>query len=101
MIVKPGTRLRSVACTTEVVVVKAGGEDRVLTCGGHALAADEGAARDAALAADAAGGTILGKRYTDEGATIELLCTSAGAGTLALDGVPLQIKAAKPLPSSD
>ena len=48
-----------------------------------------------------AGGTQLGKRYADESSGIEVLCTKAGDGTLTLDGSPLEIKGAKPLPSSD
>jgi hypothetical protein len=47
------------------------------------------------------GGTQIGKRYVDDGDTIQLLCTKAGQGTLALDGSPLQLQAAKPLPASD
>jgi hypothetical protein len=46
-------------------------------------------------------GTLLGKRYADEDLGVEVLCTKAGTGTLALDGTPLPIKAAKPLPASD
>jgi hypothetical protein len=47
------------------------------------------------------GGTQIGKRYVDEADTIQVLCTKAGDGTLALDGKPLVIQAAKPLPASD
>ena len=47
------------------------------------------------------GGTLLGKRYADEASGLELLCTKAGAGTLTLDGSALEVKSAKPLPSSD
>jgi hypothetical protein len=43
----------------------------------------------------------LGKRYVDEAGTIEVLCTKPGDGALALDGQPLEVKSAKPLPSSD
>lgn len=32
---------------------------------------------------------------------MEVLCTKPGQGTLALNGVPLPLKAAKPLPASD
>ena len=46
-------------------------------------------------------GTQIGKRYVDGADTIQLLCTKAGQGTLALDGSPLQVQAAKPLPASD
>ena len=34
------------------------------------------------------GGTQIGKRYVDDADTIQLLCTKAGQGTLALDGKP-------------
>jgi hypothetical protein len=47
------------------------------------------------------GGTQIGKRYVDEADTFQVLCTKAGGGTLALDGKPLVIQAAKPLPASD
>jgi hypothetical protein len=48
-----------------------------------------------------AGGTQMGKRYADEASGLEVLCTKAGAGTLTLDGAPIELKGAKPLPSSD
>jgi len=47
------------------------------------------------------GGTALGKRYTDEEGTLELLCTKAGPSALSLGDVLLLLKDAKPLPSSD
>ncbi|MCU1614581.1 MAG: hypothetical protein JWO98_2121 [Frankiales bacterium] len=58
---------------------------------------------DASLSLDAAfaDGNQLGKRYTDPTEALELLVTKAGAGTLAADGVPLTVRAAKALPSSD
>lgn len=46
-------------------------------------------------------GTQLGKRYVDESSGLELLCTKAGAGTLAIAAKRLSLKTAKPLPSSD
>jgi hypothetical protein len=52
-------------------------------------------------AAEAAGGTQIGKRYVSAAGDLELLCTKAGAGTLALGEAALTIKGAKPLPSSD
>jgi hypothetical protein len=97
---KPGARLRSVTCTTEVVVVRAGGED--LRCGGQPMA--EAGSPGAPTAEPAAGfdsGTELGKRYTDEESGLEVLCTKAGAGSLSLGDTLLVIKGAKPLPSSD
>jgi hypothetical protein len=43
----------------------------------------------------------LSKRYSEESLGLELLCTKAGAGPLAVNGQQLTIKNAKPLPSSD
>ncbi len=55
----------------------------------------------AALDPDQAGGSLLGKRYTDEAGAVEILCVKPGAGTLSLDGQPLSVKSAKALPASD
>ena len=101
MELKPGTRLRSQVCSAEVIVVKAPAGAVDLCCGGAPLVAID-AAVDAHPIADAhRGGTLLGKRYADEDSGIELLCTKAGEGSLSLDGAPLPLKEAKPLPSSD
>lgn len=48
-----------------------------------------------------AGGTLVGKRYTDSANTLELLCTKSGEGNLSLSGISLEAKAAASLPSSD
>jgi hypothetical protein len=102
MSVKPGARLRSVSCDTEVVVVQAASTDVTLECGGRPMV-DIGS--DAAPAGAPVegfdGGSSVGKRYTDAGATIEVLCTKGGTGSLAVDGQALGVKDAKPLPSSD
>jgi hypothetical protein len=94
---KPGTRLKSAACATEVMVIKCGGGS--IECGGAPMADD--ASGDGSPAADFASGTLIGKRYVDAAGTVELLCVKPGAGSLALDGVLLQLKEAKPLPASD
>jgi len=94
---KPGSRVRSNACITEVVVIRFGGGE--LTCGGAAMSEAGGGGAD--LSPDFAGGTVTGKRYVDADGTIELLCVKPGKGTLALDGVALATKDAKPLPASD
>jgi hypothetical protein len=98
---KPGARLRSAVCTTEVVVIAATGS-LVLSCGGAPLLAEgETATTAATLDATAATGTLLGKRYTNDTGSLEVLCVKPGAGALAADDVLLQVKGAKPLPSSD
>jgi hypothetical protein len=97
---KTGARLRSQVDATEVVVVRPGADEAELTCGGHPMI-DQKAEPGAGLAPveGQTEGTQLGKRYSD--GTAEILVTKAGAGTLALNGVPLELKGAKPLPASD
>jgi hypothetical protein len=53
------------------------------------------------VAADAAEGTAMGKRYTNEAGDLEVLCTKAGDGSLGAGGEALAQKDAKALPSSD
>lgn len=99
---KPGTRLRSSVCATEVMIVAAPKTDAPVTCGGAAMLPLDGApAAKGTPAPDASGGTLLGKRYVNEAGDLELLCTKPGQGSLACDGKPLVVKGAKPLPSSD
>lgn len=94
---KPGTRLKSAACATEVVVIKCGAGS--IECGGAPMAEDAGG--DGTPAGEFAGGSIMGKRYVDAAGSVELLCVKPGAGSLALDGTVLVLKEAKPLPASD
>lgn len=99
---KAGARLRSAVCETEVIVVAAPGEPVVLRCGGHAvLPHGEDGPDGLSVEPGFDEGTALGKRYTDDAGTLELLCTKAGAGSLSIADTPLQLKDAKPLPSSD
>ena len=94
---KPGSRLKSSACDSEVVVIRYG--SGILTCGGAPLA--EAVETKVEPAPEACNGTVMGKRYVDAAGTVELLCVKPGKGTLALDGVALLLKEAKPLPASD
>jgi len=45
-------------------------------------------------------GAEVGKRYADEEAGVEVLCTTAGSGTLEVNADPLPPKGARSLPSS-
>lgn len=95
---KPGSRLKSAVCDTEVMVIK--GSDITVECGGAPMVEEKPAelgTPDPAFT----GGTLMGKRYIDEAGSVELLCVKPGKGTLAIGGVALQTKDAKPLPSSD
>jgi hypothetical protein len=99
---KPGMRLRSGVCTTEVVVIAAPIGGIALSCGGAPMLSEgETASTGMALDAAAAQGTLLGKRYTNASGELELLCVKPGSGSLAADSVALIVKGAKPLPSSD
>lgn len=99
---RPGLRLRSAVCDSEIVVVRAPSTPVELRCGGHAMLPVPGdVAPEPRLELKEAGGTLLGKRYEDERTGLEVLCTKAGSGGLTVDGEALHIKAAKPLPSSD
>ncbi|HEX9039945.1 MAG TPA: hypothetical protein VF838_02845 [Trebonia sp.] len=103
---RAGQQLVSAVDTTAVIVIRAPEVECTLTCGGVAMTApDQAGPVQPAPAAEPdpslMGGTQIGKRYVDEAGTIQVLCTKAGHGTLALDGKPLVIQAAKPLPASD
>ena len=103
MKLKPGMRLRSQVDGTEVIVVRSPADDLELACGGQPMI-DVAAAPEPGLApaGDPAEGTQIGKRYTLSGdAALELLVTKPGKYGLSIDGTPLVLKEAKPLPSSD
>jgi hypothetical protein len=95
---KPGKKLKSAACDTEVMVIRGSGV--VVECGGAAMVEERPAQRPAMNPAFA-GGTLIGKRYVDTAGTVELLCVKGGQGSLSIAGTALQVKEAKPLPSSD
>lgn len=94
---KPGTKLKSAVCDTEVMVIRCG--DGSIECGGSAMGDAKG--EGGAPSADHESGTLMGKRYVDAGGAYELLCVKPGKGSLSVDGVALAIKEAKPLPASD
>jgi hypothetical protein len=102
MSLKPGTRLLSAVCATEMIAVRVPAGELEITIGGvaPALAAED---RDVAAGAQAGhdGGALMGKRYVDDADTIELLCTKPGPGVPAVGGALLHVKEAKALPSSD
>jgi hypothetical protein len=95
---KPGARLKSTVCDTEVMVIRAAAV--VVECGGAPMA-EQAPAQRGTINPAFAQGTRIGKRYVDKAGTIELLCVKAGQGSLSVSGVALQTKDAKPLPSSD
>lgn len=95
---KPGTKLKSVVCDTEVMVVRAG--ESAIDCGGLPMQENRPAERKPVNLAFA-DGTKIGKRYVNAAGTVELLCVKPGLGSLSIAGQALKIKEAKPLPASD
>lgn len=102
MELRPGLRLESATCDTQVVVVKAPkeGGDIDVRCGGQPMREIGSGGERLPMAAEG-DATLLGKRYADDDLGIELLCTQGGAGALSVGEAPLLVKGAKPLPSSD
>lgn len=102
MDVKVGSRWKSAVCGTEIIIVRAPCDAVSLACGGHEVVTME-ADRAPGTGPDVgqAGGTQLGKRYTDEATGIEVLCVKSGAGSLTVDGRTLELKSPKRLPASD
>jgi hypothetical protein len=98
-----GQMLSSTADTTTVIVIKGGTGDVFVTCGGVAMVSEpkDAAGPTVAPLPGHTTGTELGKRYETADGAVELLCTKAGTGSLAVDDVPMAIKAAKALPASD
>lgn len=102
MQIRTGQRYISAVCDTAIVAVRGPQEDIDLRCGGSPML-PAGTAVDS-RPGPAAGydeGTLIGKRYWDEATGLEVVCTSAGSGSLSLGEQVLGLRPAKPLPSSD
>lgn len=102
MKLKVGETLTSAVDGATVIVVRTGGADVDLMAGGLPMynaktePAPEGEPDPGLLE-----GSQIGKRYINEADDVELLATKPGKGTLVIDGVPLRLRDAKPLPASD
>ncbi|HUF98233.1 MAG TPA: hypothetical protein VMM60_08885 [Ilumatobacter sp.] len=102
MNLKPGARLFSAVCSTEMIAVKAPADAVEITIGGVAPVASAADREASGAVADGfGGGTAMGKRYVDVDDTVELLCTKPGDGVPAVGGALMQLKEAKALPASD
>ncbi len=98
---KPGTRLRSAVCDTEVIIVRSSSQPTVICCGGTPMLL-QGSDPGEGLTFEPGGeGTVMGKRYADPNCGLEVLCTKSGAGALSANGVTMPQKEAKALPASD
>jgi hypothetical protein len=99
MILKPGMKLRA-ATGVEVLVLRAPSQDVELASEGRPMSAAKGTA-PAPERTGAEKVLLIGKRYVDETADLEVLCVKAGEGWLTCDGREVAEKEAKPLPASD
>ena len=98
----PGSRWKSAVCDTEAVIVRPPKDAGELQCGGAAMIPHNAPRQSGTpIAAESAGGTLLGKRYADEVTGLEVLCSRAGQGSLAFADRALTIRKAKKLPASD
>ena len=68
---KPGAKLKSAVCDTEVMVIR--GAEIQVECGGVSMS-DQSAAQRGTIDPAFAQGTKIGKRYVDAAGKIELLC---------------------------
>jgi hypothetical protein len=100
-VLKPGTRLKSAVCETQVMVIKTSGGEHDVRCGGAEMLDMTGPDGSGEVDPAFAEGSMMGKRYVNEDETIEFLCTKGGKGSLSLDGAPILAKQAKALPTSD
>jgi hypothetical protein len=99
---RPGQRLLSNVCETEMITVKAPTGSVALTIGGVTPATSASERTTSGLVVDGHNaGSSIGKRYVDETESVQLLCTKSGDGVPAIDGELLTVKEAKALPSSD
>jgi hypothetical protein len=102
MELRAGQKLHSAVSEAQFVVVRAPSDPVEISCGGVPLLAQpvDNEARTG-LASTPEAGALTGKRYADEQLGLELLCSRGGGGTLTVDDRALELKGAKPLPSSD
>lgn len=98
---KAGGRFKSAVCDTQVMVVKAPAGEHDLRCGGAEMIAPTVTVAVGEPDAAHAAGTLIGKRYVNADESLELLCTKGGKGSLSFNGIALDVKQAKQLPSSD
>lgn len=96
---KPGVKLSSRVCKTQIMVLRAPAVGLDITCGGAPMQIGDPESLSA-MSGDNTG-TLVGKRYTDTEETMEFLCTRGGDGSVGVGGYVIDVKAAKKLPSSD
>jgi hypothetical protein len=104
MTLKPGLRLKSAACSTEIIVIAARG-DIDLRCGGLPMSSDATPSGTNGNGGPGSG-TKIGKRYVSGAPDapepyVKVLCVTSGAGSLSVGDTPMQEEQARALPASD
>jgi hypothetical protein len=100
--VKPGDRLSSRVCTTQVIVIRTDSTVGELECGGAAMVTGDVPPPSGPVpAAGLDRGSLLGKRYRAPDSQLEVLCVKPGSGTLTSGGLVLDVAPSAALPSSD
>ena len=98
-IYKPGVKLSSTVCKTQIMALRVPAVALDIHCGGAPMQVGDPA--ELGTPSGDNSGTLVGKRYVDAGETMEFLCTRGGDGTVSVNGTALDVKQAKQLPSSD
>jgi hypothetical protein len=99
---RPGQKLKSAVCEAQLVVVKPASTDVDVRCGGVPMMGEsEEPPAGVTLDPSLGDGPLIGKRYEDAVSGLELLCSRTGSGAVTVDGRAVNLKGAKPLPSSD
>lgn len=98
----PGTRLRSVVCDTQIIVVRVTDRDDVdLRCGGLPMVPLDQTVHPNGGPPTGSQGTAIGKRYRRTELGLEVLCTNSGAGDLSVGDTSLEVEDPRSLPASD
>lgn len=95
-----GQRLAAPNGGAEFIVTRADQPDAVVQCDGADLVALD-QRPDPGRSGEPGPAFLIGKRYEDDAAELELLCTKPGVGRLTVDGRELTLRTAKPLPATD
>src|SRR3546814_10396170 len=95
---KVGQRLKSPVCTTNVVVVRAA--EVTLSCGGAPMVEKLEGEPSGEVAAGLDGGTNLGNCSLHAASGLAVMCVAAGAVSVSVDCVVLELKAPMLMPPS-
>ncbi|MDE0242915.1 MAG: hypothetical protein OXQ84_22380 [bacterium] len=82
------------------MIITAPSEDVEIKCGGEPMSQGEDG-NGGSVHQDHADGSVIGKRYTNDEGSLEVLCVKAGEGSLWASGAAMKVKDATKLPKTD